>query len=245
MKPLRVWIGAVLVAIGLLWLLDALGVLAAGPLIGHWWPLAVIALGVLAVFAGGRLSPGPAVLILVGTGLLISQLLNVDVGRILWPGVVIVVGGWFLVDFARQRAHASDPSERQDVFALLGGSHVTNRSPRFRHANVSALFGGATLDLREAGLQPGARVDALAMFGGVEVIVPTGWRVQLSGLPIFGGYHDKTSGQPILAPDAPVLNVVATAIFGGVEVKNPESSSSAHVSTGTTTTSAPPVSDLR
>ncbi len=196
MKPIRTWIGSVLVAFGLLWLLDAAGLLDAGTLIGRWWPIAVIALGILAVAGGRRLAPGPVALILIGTALLISQLTIVDLSRIVWPSVAIVIGGWLLVDFARQRGdHPPNASDRQDVFALLGGCEVSNRSAHFRHANVSAVFGGATLDLREAALQPGARVDALALFGGVEVIVPVGWRVELSGLPIFGGYSDKTSGQ--------------------------------------------------
>jgi hypothetical protein len=54
----------------------------------------------------------------------------------------------------------------------------------------------------------------------VDVIVPEGWRVQLGGLPIFGGYEDKTHKFGALAVDAPVLKVGATAIFGGVTVKN-------------------------
>lgn len=244
MKPVRVWIGFVLVAFGLLWLLDAVGVLDARPVIDGWWPVAVIALGFIAVAAGRRLAPGPVALILIGTGLLISELTIVDVSRIIWPSMAVIVGGWLLIDFARRRGdRAPNASDRQDAFALLGGCKVSNRSAQFRHANVSAVFGGATLDLQEATLQPGARVDALALFGGVEVIVPIGWRVELSGLPIFGGYEDKTRGQHVLAPDAPVLTVVATALFGGVEVKNPDRAD-AGITAGTTT-SAFPGSDLR
>jgi len=52
------------------------------------------------------------------------------------------------------------------------------------------------------------------------VIVPAGTRVSLSGLPIFGGFDDKTRGEGELLPDAPELTVAATAIFGGVSVKN-------------------------
>lgn len=63
-------------------------------------------------------------------------------------------------------------------------------------------------------------MDALALFGGVDVIVPPGWRVELGGLPVFGGYEDKTSGDGDVPADAPVLKVAATAIFGGVDVKN-------------------------
>jgi hypothetical protein len=36
----------------------------------------------------------------------------------------------------------------------------------------------------------------------------------------MGGYEDKTTGDGSLPPDAPTLNVNATAIFGGVTVAN-------------------------
>jgi hypothetical protein len=42
--------------------------------------------------------------------------------------------------------------------------------------------------------------------------------VALSGVPIFGGFEDKTQGNGSLPADAPRLNVHATAVFGGVDV---------------------------
>lgn len=203
MKPLRLWLGSVLVALGILWLLDAAGLLAAGQLIGRWWPAALIALGVLAAIGERRLAPGPMLLVLVGTAFLIDQLGIVRLGAMIWPFAAIVVGCWMLVEYALHRKAGRHASDRGNVFALLGGSHAVNRSNRFEHADVSAVLGGATLDLREATLAPGAQVDALALFGGIEVIVPQGWRVEVSGLPIFGGYQDKTRGQRGLSPDVP------------------------------------------
>jgi hypothetical protein len=86
---------------------------------------------------------------------------------------------------------------------------------------VSAIFGGATLDLREAHIDREASVDALALFGGVDVLVPRGWRVQVAGTPILGGLEDKTEGDGERQADAPLLKVNGTAIFGGVDVKSP------------------------
>jgi hypothetical protein len=232
MRPLRVWLGSLLLALGVVWVLDAAGVLSADAVISRWWPIAVVALGLLALIGERRLAPGPIVVIVIGSVLLVDQLTSVDVGGIIWGGVVIAIGAWLLIDFARPRSRDQRVSETQDVFALLGGSHGSNRSPHFRHADVLAVLGGATLDLRGSTPAPGARVDALALFGGVDVIVPTGWRVEVSGLPIFGGYQDKTGGDRDLPPDAPQLKVVATALFGGVEVKNPPAGSGAPVATG-------------
>ena len=214
------WFAAVLIAAGGLWLLDAADVLDAGATIDHWWPVAVIGLGVVAAASERRLGLGPVVLVVIGTLLLVDQLDLLDAHTIVWPVVAILAGLWLLFNRGQGIRGRDQTSSRQDVVALLGAAESRNRSPHFRHANVSAVFGGATLDMRDAHLDPGASVDALALFGGVDVIVPPGWRVELGGLPIFGGYEDKTYGNGDVPPDAPVLKVGATAIFGGVGIKN-------------------------
>jgi predicted membrane protein len=218
---MRLWIAGVLIALGGVWLLDAAGVLTANSVLDRWWPVAVIALALIAAATERRLSLGPAALLVIGVLLLIDQLDLVDVAAILWPVVAVVIGLWLILSSRGRRARLREQAaDRQDVVALLGGSQSKNRAEHFRHANVSAVFGAATLDMRDAHLDPGASVDALAVFGGVDVIVPEGWRVQLGGLPIFGGYEDKTHKNGTTSPDAPVLKVGATAIFGGVAVKN-------------------------
>jgi predicted membrane protein len=98
---------------------------------------------------------------------------------------------------------------------------VANVSQAFRGASLTAVFGGVNLDLRHARpAAEGARITATAAFGGIDILVPTGWRVALKGLPIFGGIEDKTDHTADLPDDAPVLQVDALAIFGGVEVKH-------------------------
>ena len=42
----------------------------------------------------------------------------------------------------------------------------------------------------------------------------------MTGTPFLGGFDDKTRAGGFLPPDAPVLNVDAIAIFGGVTVAN-------------------------
>lgn len=217
---MRVWIAGLLIALGGLWLLDSLEVLDAGPVLARWWPLAVVALGVLAILAERRLSLGPVIVTLVGVVLQVDRLTDASLAVWLWPVLAIAVGAWLLLTALRRRPRDASTSESGTTVALLGGSETRSRSQHFEHADVAAVLGGATLDLREARVVPGARVDAFALFGGVEVIVPDDMRVTLHGLPLFGGLDDKTSGNGTLTDDAPVLDVRATALFGGVEVKN-------------------------
>jgi predicted membrane protein len=80
------------------------------------------------------------------------------------------------------------------------------------------VFGGVTLDLRDARLDPeGARIDVTAIFGGVEILVPRGWRVTTSGTPILGGIDNKTAGE---AAGGPELLIDALAILGGADIKH-------------------------
>jgi hypothetical protein len=219
MRPVRIWAAGVLILLGVLWLLDAADVLDAGTLIGRWWPVALIALAVLAAVAERRLAPGPVVLLLIGVLLLVGNLTTIDAGTVVWPVVAILLGVSLLARRGPWNPVREGSDDEQDVLAVFSSSKARNRSPHFRHADVSAVFGGASLDLAGARPEPSARVDALALFGGVDILVPPGWRVRISGLPVFGGYEDKTRTVGELPPDAPELRVFATAVFGGVTAK--------------------------
>ena len=217
MKPIRVWIGAVFLTLGVLGILDATGTLESTEAIDRWWPLAVVGLGLIGMFVDRRVSLGPGIVTVIGLVLLAGQQGWTDedlFGPVLLTGIRLVVlsGLWH-----RRRA---EDARGEDSLAMFGATKIKDRSEHFTHADVSAVFGGATLDLREAHVDHEASVDALALFGGVDVLVPKGWRVALAGTPILGGCEDKTEGDGELPADAPVLNVHATAIFGGVDVKN-------------------------
>jgi hypothetical protein len=77
-----------------------------------------------------------------------------------------------------------------------------------------------TVDLRQARLDPeGATLAVTAAFGGVDVIVPRGWRVESKGTPIFGGF-DNNADAPPEGTDAPTLTVDMSVLFGGAEIKH-------------------------
>jgi hypothetical protein len=215
MRLMRAWIGVVVLTIGVLTLLDATGVLNAGDTIGRWWPLAVIGAGVIGMIPRRRVGAGPAIVVLIGVVLLADQQ-GWTRSDLLGPAILVLVGIGLLAGIRPRRALTNQANGRESL-ALFGGTKIKDRSEHLEHADVSSIFGGATLDLREAHIDREASVDATAVFGGVEVLVPRGWRVKLAGVPIFGGYEDRTRSDAPTA-DAPTLHVNATAIFGGVNV---------------------------
>ena len=66
----------------------------------------------------------------------------------------------------------------------------------------------------------GATVNATVAFGGIDMLVPSGWRISVRSTPIFGGLDDKTDHTVAPADDAPVLHIDAVFVFGGVDIKH-------------------------
>jgi Domain of unknown function (DUF1707)/Cell wall-active antibiotics response 4TMS YvqF len=110
-------------------------------------------------------------------------------------------------------------TERRLV-AVFGGISRKGRWHPEPLTRILAVFGGAELDLREAAL-PGREItiDAVAVFGGVTITVPPEMRVIDTGSAIMGGRDISGETAESGRPDAPVLRITGTCVFGGVEVK--------------------------
>jgi hypothetical protein len=63
-------------------------------------------------------------------------------------------------------------------------------------------------------------INAFALMGAVEVIVPEGVEVELGGFALMGSRDMRVEG-PVL-PDAPVVRLQGYALMGGVEIRHPK-----------------------
>jgi hypothetical protein len=81
-------------------------------------------------------------------------------------------------------------------------------------------MGGIKLDFREADFpRKGVRIHSGCIMGGLEIILPPGINADVSGIPLMGGFEDKSgSGMP----GAPTIEIRGFALMGGVEVKRKE-----------------------
>ncbi len=86
-----------------------------------------------------------------------------------------------------------------------------------RRAVVLSGFADVDLDLRDAEITSDrTSVTVLAFFGNVDVYVPEGIWVDVSGLSVVG--HRREWGRHAAQPDAPVVRVRVAGLFGTVDV---------------------------
>lgn len=117
---------------------------------------------------------------------------------------------------------AAHVKERGFVVACLGGATRKGRWTPARDTWTLAIMGGVELDFREAQFGPGVtEVHVFAMWGGVDILVPPGLRVENHGIGILGGFdQDEDAGAPPPHPEGPVLRIVGAAVMGGVHVSS-------------------------
>ena len=219
----RLLLGLVIVSVGVLFLLDAADVLDANRAIDRWWPLVIVAAGVLTLAERprslwrGTLLTGIGVVLLFFT----PDVLDDSAWRYVWPSLVIIAGAAVVLRWTGRRIPegVSDDDVIRST-AVFGGPHLASASRHFQGAWLTAIFGGITLDLRDALPAPDASINATACFGGVEILVPRGWHLSIRCTPIFGGVDDKTDHSQPPADDAPTLHIDAVTIFGGVDIKH-------------------------
>lgn len=115
---------------------------------------------------------------------------------------------------------AGRPSTTTWVVAVMCGARRKGRWRPGDQVNAFAFWGGCHLDLRAAEMTtPVVTVSAVAIMGGIEIVVPEGVRVEVDGIPLMGGIDRRIRDVPTL-PGTPVIKIKAFAFWGGVTVRS-------------------------
>lgn len=188
--------------------------------------------------------PG-GIMLLLGTYFLLRNLgiIHFSLGD-LWPVAVILVGLFIIrgsfghsrvmspdgkcratVHATWQNGHGKHGSkngnlsgDQLDLSTIFGGGEYTVSSKDFKGGKIDVVFGGIEVDLRDAEIQgDSAVVVASAVFGSVEMRVPSRWEVVVQGTPVLASIENKTVTPGEVSKR---LVVKASVVFGSIEVRN-------------------------
>jgi hypothetical protein len=252
MRRFRILAGLGITVVGAVWLVNRLGgVDEAWPTLRPWWPIAVVALGLLNLLGLVRrptwlLAP---LLLVVGGGIWLLATLDKglpsEMQPYLWP-VILTTVGILIALWERERIESGDDYVRQTV--VLRSRRVRGTTNRLQHGTVRAILGNLELDLQHCTVQQRVELCVTAVFGHVDLLPPPDCQVRLRSRR-FGPGVVVPSLPPIDPKQprtVPTLEVSVMGFMGGFDVRPVWNPDAAGVIDSTASAAPPPPpSDLK
>jgi class 3 adenylate cyclase len=121
------------------------------------------------------------------------------------------------------RVVAEDAKRRSPthtVLSIMSGAGTRGRWRCGSRVVAVAVMGGCHVDFRGAEIDVAeVHVTAVAVMGGIDIVVPEGIDVTMDGLPVMGGRSMQVKNVPTL-PGSPRIVVHAFPVMGGVTVRS-------------------------
>ena len=191
-----------------------------------WWTLFIIIPCLISIIRSG-ITVGASSGLIIGVMLLVSHYININIDwwKLIIPVILIIIGlnimfqGLFRKPLKVNHAvHVEGQNNtRAKEYSAIFASNKISVNDRFTGTILNAIFGGITLDLRDAIIDSDVEIAATAVFGGMDIYVPRGVTVKVNNIPIFGGVSDKTVRTT--DPSAYTIYLNSTTMFGGIDIK--------------------------
>lgn len=231
-QPMKKYLlGVIVIIAGFLLLLTNTGILPYEfKHIFFSWQMLLIGIGCISLFTSESRTPGTILIALGGIFLLQKFDLPFNVWHLFWPLILIGIGVLILTKRLPGNVWHGQKQELHNERLDDGFIHEDNifsggkrrlMQQTFKGGQVNCIFGGAEIDLTQATLAEGVNeLEINTIFGGVTLIVPSDWRVQLKMTSIMGGFSDKRAYIRENPDTSRVLIIKGSTIFGGGEIKS-------------------------
>lgn len=217
--------GIVLIAVGIVLGLNALDITNIDLFFDGWWTLFIIIPCFIDLFKD-KDKTGNIVGLVIGIFLLLSCQGLIDFSS-LWkmvvPVVLILIGLSFifkntLSDSAKKIKEINSKNKENDkeILAVFSSQKVNVSDEKFEGSSISCVFGGVSLDLREAKITSDIVINATSVFGGIDILVSDNVNIKVNSTSIFGGVDNKIENN---SDNKKTIYVNATCLFGGVDIK--------------------------
>ncbi len=204
--------GIFFTALGVLLTLDNLDIIDAGRVL-RFWPVVLIVVGLMNLNQAGR--RGLSIVAIVLGSLMVAARAHLVRFSLFdfWPLILIGIG----VVIVLRALGVSGPEQRSSLWSVMNTRKMTIDPAQLHGSQIISFMGGSQIELTNTGEHEGpVIVEVLAMWGGIEIRVPSGWEVIAEVVPVMGGIDIKTAG----APGGKQLVVRGLVFMAGMEIKN-------------------------
>lgn len=220
-KVFGVVLGALLICVGVISVLNLTGVAEIDISLDGWWTLFII-LPAAEGLISGKDRLGSLCFLLLGVYLLLAarDVIPYGLGWKLWiPVTIILLGVKFIVKSICGKTE--EKTDESECTALFCDKEVHDSGTGKPLSKVAAVFGGAKCDLSDAVFEKDSQISVLCVFGGAEIRVPEDLKVKMNVFCLFGGISDKRNQRKDCenAEQASCLTINGFCLFGGADIK--------------------------
>ena len=218
-------LGIILIALGIIFGGNALNLFSINVFFKGWWTLFIIIPCLIGLITDED-KMGSLIGILIGVALLLGAR-DIVAYDLLWklavPVILVIIGlSIIFKDTCNKKItdkikKINNGKNEENIFAAFSGQDVNFNKKEFNGKDLTAVFGGIKCDLSSSILKNDVVINANAIFGGIDIIVPKDVNVVIKSTSIFGGTGDKRTDKT--ETKNPTIYINATCLFGGVDVK--------------------------
>lgn len=218
-----IW-GVVLLALSAVLILNAFEITNIEIFFDGWWTLFIIVPSIVGLFNSHEKTSN-IIGLLIGTFLLLAcqNILDFEMfWKLIFPVIIAVIGIKMIFGgIGRNRGFTKSIEENKEniktAFAAFSGQDINFEDEIFKGAELTAVFGGIKLDLRNAVFESDTAINACCIFGGADILLPDNVNIKVNSNSLFGGIDNKKHNNSKDNVHTVYLN--STCIFGGVDVK--------------------------
>lgn len=214
-------IGAVLIACGVVYILDIFGIADINFSFDGWWALFIIVPCFRGLFTnkekfGNLLGLTCGILLLLAA----QDVFDYEmVWKTIVPIIIILLGIKLIVKSTSSQTRIENAKKGQkENMAAFSSQTIDFADEEITVAKIGAIFGGAKCNLTDAKIKDGSQLDLFCAFGGADIIVPENVIIKVNTFCLFGGISDKRIINDT-NKDNVTLNINGFCLFGGADIK--------------------------
>ena len=216
--------GIIFIIVGLILGLNALEITNINIFFDGWWTLFIIVPCFINLFDEREDKTGN----LIGLGIGLSFLLAAQniirfemILKLIVPFILVMIGISFLFGDkmkkkVTEKVNNINKNDLENIIATFSEQKVHKDNETFKGANLEAIFGSVTLDLRKASFNKETIIKARSIFGSIDILLPDDVNVEVKATPIFGSVSNKLRNQK---ENKKTIYIDAFCLFGGVDIK--------------------------
>lgn len=216
--------GLILIALGVIFGLNALEITNINIFFKGWWTLFIIVpCFIELVTKKDKFDSFIGVLLGVILLLAVRDVISFSmISKLFIPFVLIVIGLSVIFKGAistkiNEKIKELNNNELFTYTATFAGENIKFPNKEFKGANANAVFGGIDMDLRDSIVNNEAVINTHSIFGGIDILVPSNVNVIVKSTSVFGGTDNKVKNSD--SEGKPTIYINAVNVFGGLEIK--------------------------